>query len=99
MMDNKRSIVVDSFYEINSLLAGMMARNSKLTPEEKTANRKANELRIEKECRKYQVIKNVCPSCEGKLIRGQKDKRNDYKRLWTCRACGDKYTNEGDLYA
>ena len=33
------------------------------------------------------IQQGICPHCEGKLIRGKKDKKNDYMRTWKCSSC------------
>jgi RNase P subunit RPR2 len=33
------------------------------------------------------IQQGKCPDCSGKLIRGKKDKKNGYKRTWTCMKC------------
>ena len=39
------------------------------------------------------IQQGVCPHCEGKLIRGKKDKKNDYKRTWKCLNCNINIIN------
>lgn len=77
---------------ISSLMAASVIRESNLTPEEKAQRTKKRELMAEERIRKAKVLKNICPECEGKLIRGKKDKKNDYKRMWTCKDCGKSHT-------
>ena len=78
-----------------AFLATLMKRakqkESKLTPEER-----AERNRIYEEYRKKQRIsafiqQGTCPNCSSKLIRGKKDKKNDYKRMWTCKSCDSKF--------
>lgn len=76
-----------SYGLLNALLASSVHHNNKRTPEEREAIAKRRRLRHEEEQRQANIIKNVCPTCNGKLIRGKKDKKNDYKRTWTCTDC------------
>jgi hypothetical protein len=81
-----------SYAWINSLLVASARNNSKLTAEEKAEREEKRRLLAEERIRKAKIIENVCPACEGKLIRGKKDKKNDYKRMWTCKDCGSSHT-------
>jgi len=65
--------------------------NGKYTKEEKEIMRQEREAIKIEEFRCSQVRQGICPSCKGKLIRGKKDKRNDYKRLWDCKECKEKH--------
>lgn len=49
-------------------------------------------LRDEENLRRNAIRMNICPSCKGKLIRGARNKNNDYKREWFCRTCGETHT-------
>lgn len=85
-------------------IGGMGISGSKLTMPIKSEIDKAfallpleeRELRIteseKKKTRKAQIYRNVCPSCEGKLSRGEKDKQNGYMRSWKCNVCGKSHT-------
>jgi len=33
------------------------------------------------------INQGLCPDCLSKLVRGKKDKKNGYKRTWTCLKC------------
>lgn len=35
-----------------------------------------------------------CPYCGNKLVRGKKDKKNGYKRIWTCKTCDLDISNK-----
>lgn len=39
------------------------------------------------QARQNKIRKNECPTCGGKLIRGNRDKNNGYKRDWICNDC------------
>jgi hypothetical protein len=41
----------------------------------------------EEDRRCFLIRKGVCPSCQGKLTRGKKDKQMEYKRQWVCTPC------------
>ena len=70
-----------------SLLASAKMKDSKLTDEERKANREHYEAMRKERQRKASVIANICPVCDAKLIRGKKNKKNDYKRDWQCSVC------------
>jgi|GEM_PF-1521354 len=61
--------------------------NKKYTKEEREIMRQEREVTRLEEIRCSKVRQGSCPSCEGKMIRGKKDKRYNYKRLWECREC------------
>jgi hypothetical protein len=74
-----------------ALLESMKLKESKLTDEERQAN-KARFKALQEERRiKACIVSGTCPSCQSKLIRGKKDKKNDYKRKWTCIGCFEEY--------
>lgn len=79
---------VSPYAILSSLMA---ASDSKLTAEEKAERKEQRRLLTEERIRQAKVIQNICPNCDGKLIRGKKDRKNDYKRLWTCRDCGSSH--------
>lgn len=75
-----------------SLLAEARKAEARL-PEEERERRKEERLKASEErLRQSQIIANKCPSCGGKLVRGKKDKRNDYKRNWDCLDCGSQHS-------
>jgi RNase P subunit RPR2 len=80
---------VSPYALLSSLMNASANQNSKLTPEEKAERAERRRLLSEQRIREVKIIKNICPDCEGKLIRGKKDKKNDYKRIWTCKDCGN----------
>lgn len=77
---------------ITSLMVASANSKSKLTAEEKAERVEKIRLLEEERVRRAKIIKNICPNCEGKLIRGKKDKKNDYKRIWNCKDCGSSHT-------
>lgn len=74
-----------------SLAAIAQHKYNKLTPEEKQTRKEEREKREEE----YRINKCVqqgkCPHCNSKLIRGKKDKNNNYIRTWTCLRCDSKF--------
>lgn len=75
-----------------ALLSASAMANAKLPEEERERRKQEREAARQERIRQAQIIQNVCPSCEGKLIRGKKDKRNDYKRVWNCFNCGSQHS-------
>jgi len=39
------------------------------------------------------IQQGKCPHCLGKLIRGKKDKKNNYLRTWKCSDCEKEINN------
>lgn len=83
---------MSSAYPSNELLITLAA--SRYLPERK---RYAFLEKSKEEIEKKQQIRNmirksICPICSGKLNRGIKIKKNDYKRKWTCTNCKSEYT-------
>lgn len=66
-------------------------RKSKYTKEEKENIRKNLEEKNQERKRTNKIISSICPTCDGKLIRGKKDKKNDYKRIWKCKECNQEH--------
>ncbi len=95
---NKKELIqivgggVSPYSLINSLIVASKRQDSKLTPEQKAERAEKRHSLYEQRIRQEKIIKNICPDCEGKLIRGKKDKRNDYKRLWSCKDCGNSHS-------
>jgi len=83
---------VSPYAFISSLMVASANANSKLTTVEKDERAERRRLLSEERLRKARITKSICPDCEGKLIRGKKDKKNDYKRLWVCKNCGKSHT-------
>lgn len=76
---------------LTTITAMMLGANKnfkeKYTKEERERMKQEREAIREEEIRCSQVRQGICPSCKGKLIRGKKDKRNNYKRSWKCEDC------------
>lgn len=72
-----------------NLIAQARRAEARLPAEERELRKQAYESARQERFRRAQIIENVCPTCEGKLIRGKKDKRNGYKRAWKCKACSE----------
>lgn len=77
---------------ITSMLTAASIQNSNLTKEQKEERAEARQKREEERIRQAKIIKGICPECEGKLVRGKKDKKKDYKRIWTCGDCGSNHS-------
>ena len=91
----KRAIVIGSpspYALLHSLVAAHVRENAKLTDEEKAERRERLKLAEEQRIRRASILRNICPDCEGNLVRGKKDKKNDYKRAWVCNKCGKSHT-------
>ena len=60
---------------------------------------KQDRLKIEEDVAKgHKIIEGfiqqgLCPYCGSNLIRGKKDRKNDYKRSWSCTNCTKIITN------
>lgn len=77
---------------ITSMLMSANRRyNEKYTKEEREIMKREREAIREEEIRCSKVRQGVCPSCKGKLTRGKKDKRNNYKRSWECKECKETH--------
>jgi RNase P subunit RPR2 len=83
---------VSPYALLGSLMIASANQNSKLTPEQKAERDEKRRLLSEERIRLTKIIKNICPDCEGKLIRGKKDKKNGYKRIWACTNCGNSHS-------
>lgn len=71
----------------SALMSGILRKKAHLSAEEKQRIEQERAADRRERLRQAQIIRNICPACEGKLIRGKKDKRNDYKRAWKCSSC------------
>ena len=71
------------------LLAEARKAEANLPEEERKRRREESRNTSEERMRRALIIQNNCPFCGGKLVRGKKDKRNDYKRAWKCSACNE----------
>jgi uncharacterized protein with PIN domain len=93
IMKSVIGVGLDPYTIINSLLIASARENAKLTDEEKAERRERRRQAEEQRIRKALVLKSICPDCKGNLVRGKKDKKNDYKRVWTCKKCGKPHTH------
>jgi uncharacterized protein with PIN domain len=83
-------------FGLTELMAALAVSESKLTPEQKAERAEKRQLTSEQRKRKAMVLQSICPNCESKLVRGKKEKKLGYKRLWTCGKCENRYTGDGD---
>ena len=88
---NKSIVSIGGMANVYGLAVGLLAEarkaEARLPEEERRRRKEEQRLALEERYRQASIIRNICPTCEGKLIRGKKDKRNDYKRPWTCSIC------------
>lgn len=89
-------IGASSMSSIYGLALGLLAEGRKaearLSEEERAQRKEASRLASEERSRRAYINQGTCPSCEGKLIRGKKDKKNNYKRAWVCSKCKELHT-------
>ena len=71
--------------------AAMMARAASVPKSIVTRRATIAEAQRKERRRQACIRLNTCPTCEGKLDRGKKDKKNDYKRVWICQKCGESH--------
>lgn len=83
---------VSPYSLLNMLMIASAKERAKLTSEQKAEREEQRRLYAEQRLRQAQITENICPDCEGKLSRGKKDKKNGYKRLWTCKDCGNSHS-------
>lgn len=78
---------------VYSLAIGLLAESRKaearLSEEEREFRKEKRRLASEERYRQSSIVQSVCPSCKGKLVRGKKNKKNDYKRDWKCSKCNE----------
>lgn len=95
---NKKEIlgIVGQETDFTTLYGVMMAsiahQEDKITPKERADRKEESRIKSEQREKRAKVIKNICPDCNGKLSRGKKDKKNNYKRFWTCKDCGNSHS-------
>lgn len=73
------------------LIAAERKYHQETTPEERELHRQQRKLRELESIRQSKIRRHICPSCEGKLIRGKKDKKMEYKRAFHCSKCGESH--------
>lgn len=80
---------------LSTIVAMMLSANrnfnEKYTKEQQLEMKQNREAIRKEEVRCANIRQGICPSCEGKLIRGKKDKRNNYKRSWDCKECKEMH--------
>lgn len=98
MVKSGRGILSSGYdpYGLTSLISSLAARDAALTPEEREARRIRREILADQSRRRGSITSNICPDCKGKLVRGKKDKKLGYRRLWSCSACNSQFTDNGD---
>lgn len=77
-------------YEISTalgLLTAAREAEARLPEEERAYRKERRRMDLEERRRRSAIIQNICPSCKAKLVRGKKNKKNDYKRDWHCTGC------------
>lgn len=75
---------------MTALLVAASRNKAPLTPDEVEAlerKRQLRELASLEQMRQSSIYRHICPSCEGKLMRGKKDKKRGYKRAFSCTLC------------
>lgn len=50
------------------------------------------EVERKEQARQLKIRDNDCPTCGGILVRGKRNKKNDYKREWACTECFEVHT-------
>ena len=94
-MNEKRSIgvVCDGFSYTSAYLLRLAAERATetCTVEEKAEKEKRKKFNAEQRVKQAKIRKNICPDCDGKLERGKKDKKMDYKRKWHCASCHSRF--------
>lgn len=69
------------------LLSEARKAEARLSEEEREHRKEVERLNREERFRKASITQGICPECESKLIRGKKNKKNNYKRDWECKKC------------
>lgn len=72
---------------ITALMAAARMKENRLSIEEREKLRQERELAREAHRMAVCIRQGECPECHSKLIRGKKDKKDDYKRSWFCESC------------
>lgn len=77
-------------HTMNLALASVLitgAGRKKRTQAELDAREAYLRAKKDEELRQARILKNMCPDCSGKLVRGSKQKKHNYKRGWRCIDC------------
>jgi len=90
--DYWKNNTINSIALLETLNARAKSRDAKLTPEEREERDIEHKATRERQRINAKINQGLCPECDGKLLRGKKDKHNDYKRLWTCKSCNRKHS-------
>lgn len=77
---------------MEELIATSSLIEKNMTLEEKAERDRKHREQKEQWIRKRQIQKNICPDCEGHLIRQKKNK--DHIRTWECDNCGISFIRE-----
>ncbi|PLR72245.1 hypothetical protein [Bacillus sp. UMB0728] len=93
-------VISDNPYTMyGALMSSIASQEAKLTPQEKAERNERRRIREEQRVKRAKVINGICPVCdEGKLIRGKKEKKAGYKRLWTCGSCEVRVMDDGNAF-
>lgn len=82
---------LDSMSSIYGTAIGLLSEarkaEARLSEEEREHRKEVQRLNREERFRRASITQGVCPECESKLIRGKKNKKNNYKRDWECKKC------------
>lgn len=73
--------------EVFALLTAARLKESKLSAEEREKRKREREEAREAQRIAVCIRQGECPECHKKLIRGKKNRSNDYKRDWLCKNC------------
>lgn len=79
----------------NDLQKRNQERIAKMTPEELEEYNRQIDIHNENIRIREYIAKHECPNNDGgRLVRGKKEKNNDFKRPYTCNMCGSKWYRE-----
>lgn len=77
-----------AYAQLTSMIMASKRRyESKYTLEEREIHKIKRELERKEDIRRSHIHSGECPSCKGKLLRGKKNKKMEYKREWKCESC------------
>ncbi|MGD6876870.1 hypothetical protein [Bacillus infantis] len=89
----------DPFAMYSAIMSSIAAQEAKLTPEERELRKIRRQLMNEQRIKRQKVMDCICPVCDdGKLVRGKKEKKAGYKRLWTCSSCDVRVMDDGSTF-
>jgi len=86
-MDNPYGYPYPSITELLSLTQQAQRKFKSLPQEEQDCIIAERETKEKQKRITACIQQGLCPDCLGKLIRGKKDKKNNYKRTWNCVKC------------